>query len=118
MITAPKVDRLLRFFERGYMNPSGDTHRVKSAMEPLFAALSDLAPLRKNDEAKAIWLQIPRGEISEYDAFEDLEAYGEVETYEEYEARWHEDYPDEICWYELVLAEGFNADGTLGFRGV
>ena len=54
MITAPTIDRLLRFFERGYMNPSGVTQRIKDAMEPLFAALSSLAPLQKNDEVKAL----------------------------------------------------------------
>lgn len=118
MITAPTIDRLLRFFERGYLNPSGVTQRIKDAMEPLFAALSSLAPLQKNDEAKALWLQFPRGEISDYDSFEDLKEWDVVETEEEYKAKWLEDYPNDICWYELDLAEGFNRDGSLRYRGV
>lgn len=118
MITAPTIDRLLRFFERGYLNPSGVTQRIKDAMDPLFAALSSLAPLQKNDEAKALWLQFPRGEISDYDSFEDLKEWDVVETEEEYKAKWLEDYPNEICWYELDLAEGFNRDGSLRYRGV
>ncbi len=118
MITATTIDRLLRSFDREYLNPSGVTQRIKDAMEPLFAALSSLAPLQKNDEAKAIWLQFPRGDISDYDFFEDLKEWGVVETEEEYKAKWLEDYPNETCWYQLVLAEAFNKDGSLRYRGV
>ena len=85
---------------------------------PLFAALTPLAPLKSNNEAKAIWIRIPRGDISSYDSYEDMLESGEVDTYEEYEARWQEDYPDEFKWYELVVVESFNKDGTPGFRAV
>ena len=70
VITAPQLDRLLRYFDRDHMNPSVATRKIAAAMEPLFAALSDLAPLKRNDEAKAIWLEIPRGTIDDYESFE------------------------------------------------
>ena len=54
MISAPQLDRLLRYFDRDHMNPSAPTQKIAAAMGPLFAALSDLAPLKKNDEAKAL----------------------------------------------------------------
>ena len=117
-MNAPTFDRLLRYFKHGHLNPSAPTERIKSAMEPLFAALEPLAPLKENNEAKAIWIKVPRGDISDYDSFEDLKDYGEVETYEEYEKRWKEDYPDEYKWYELVIVESFNRDGSLDFRAV
>ncbi len=116
--TAPIIDRLLRFFDRGYLNPYVPTQRIKEAMEPLFTALSQLAPLKENSEAKTIWVMIPRGSISDYDSFEDMKEYGEVDTYEEYVQRWKEDYPDEYCWYDLTVYESFNKDGTLRYRGV
>lgn len=118
MTNAPTIDRILRWFDRGHLNPSVPTERIKAAMDPLFAVLTPLAPLKSNNEAKAIWIRIPRGDISDYDSYEDLLEYGEVETYEEYEARWREDYPDEFKWYELIIAESFNKDGTLAFRAV
>lgn len=117
-LIAPDIDRLLRWFDRGYLNPSMPTPRIVSAMEPLFNALAPLAPLKKNDEAKALWLAIPRGTIDDYDTFEDLKEYGDVETYEEYEAMWEKDYPDPLSWYELIISESFNKDGTLFHRGV
>lgn len=117
-MNAPIIDRLMRWFDRGYLNPSAPTERIKNAMEPLFAALAPLAPLKSNDEAKAIWIKIPRGDISDYDSYEDMLKYDEVESYEEYEERWKEEYPDEYKWYELVAVESFNKDGTLSFRAV
>lgn len=117
-ITAPQLDRLLRYFDRGHENPSAVTPKIAAAMDPLFAALAELAPLKKNDEAKSIWLEVPRGTIDDYDSFEDMLDWGEVESYGEYEDRWHEDYPDETCWYELITVESFNRDGRLRFRAV
>ena len=95
MTNAPTIDRILRWFDRGHLNPSVPTERIKAAMEPLFAVLTPLAPLKSNNEAKAIWIRIPRGDISDYDSYEDLLEYGEVDTYEEYQSRWREEYPDE-----------------------
>lgn len=115
-LVAPDIDRLLCCFDRSHRNPSAPSPALVSAMEPLFTALAPLAPLKRNAEAKAIWLRIPRGTIEEYNSFDDMKESGEVETYEEYENLWHEDYPDECSWYELVLAESFHRDGTLRFR--
>ena len=83
-LVAPDVDELLRYFDRGLMNPTGSTPALLSAFEPLWNLLTPLAPLKKNEEAKAIWLRIPRGEITDYATFEEMKEYGEVETYEEY----------------------------------
>ena len=115
---APHIDRLLRYFRESYLNPSCPSPKLAAAMDPLFAALSELAPLKRNEEAKSIWLRIPRGGIEYYDSFEDMKESGEVETREEYEARWQEEYPDEIKWYELVIAESRDRNGNLRFRAV
>ncbi len=117
-ITAPKIDNLLRYFDREHMNPSVPSRRIAAAMEPLFSVLSELAPLKNNNEAKAVWIEISRGTIDDYESFDNMMEWGEVESYAEYEERWHEDYPDETCWYRLVTVESFNRDGALGFRAV
>ena len=87
-------------------------------MEPLFAALSDLTPLKKNDEAKAIWLEIPRGTIDDYESFENMLEWGEVDSYAEYGKMWNEDYLAESCWYRLVIVASLSRNGTLRFRAV
>lgn len=117
-LVAPDMDRLLRFFDRGHLNPSGIRPKLDKAMKPLFKALAPVAPLKSNDEVKSIWIQIPRGDISDYDSFEDLKEYGEVKTYKEYEKLWREDYPDEVKWYRLVIVEGKNREGKVDFKAV
>ena len=118
MITAPKIDRLLRYFRDGHRNPSPSTPGLNVAMEPLFNVLSPLAPLPTNNEAKALWLAIPRGPIEDYDSYEDMLEWGMVTNREDYEQRWREDYPDPLCWYRLVIVESFNKNGTLRFRAI
>lgn len=95
-LVAPDIDRLLNCFNRDFMNPSGIRPKLARAMKPLFKALEPLAPLKPNDEAKAIWIFVPRGEITDYDSFEDMKEWGRVKTYKQYQKRWLEDYPDEI----------------------
>ena len=117
-LVAPDVNRLLMFFDQGHLNPFSSTPALLAAAEKLFGILDSLAPLKTNNEAKAIWLRIPRGTIENYDSFEDMKVWEEVETIEEYNARWLEDYPEEYCWYRLVTVQSFERDGTLRFYGV
>ena len=46
------------------------------------------------------------------------ERLGEVETYEEYEARWLEDYPEECSWYKLLVVRSLDCNGSLRYFGV
>ena len=117
-LVAPDVDELLRYFERGHLNPTPSTPALLGAAEQLFSILTPLSPLKKNEEAKAIWLRIPRGTIEDYATFEEMKEWGEVETYEEYLDRWIEEYPEEYCWYELVAVRTLNRDGALGYYGI
>lgn len=116
-LVAPDIDRLLKCFER-HKNPSGITEKIDSTMKSLFETLSVLAPLKSNKEAKVIWVQIQRGDISDFDSFEDLKEYGEVKTYEEYKKLWKEEYPDELKWYRLVIVEGKDREGKVDFKAV
>ncbi len=109
-LVAPDVDRLLRFFDRRFRNPSKITPRQREAVEELWNILSPLKPLKKNEEAKSIWICVPRGDISDYDDFEELKDCGEVETYEEYLELYKQDYPDAVKWYELTVVKSYEDD--------
>ena len=117
-LVAPDIDALLRCFERGHLNSSVPAPELVAAMEPVFDSLKELASLDEDEEAKAIWLQIPRGTIDDYYSYEDMFEYGEVRSREEYDARWREEYPDDTYWYRLVIVESFNKDGSLSFRAI
>ena len=115
-LVAPDIDSLLNCFERGFLNPSAPSEALCKAMDLLFEMLREMAPLRKNDEAKAIWVTIPRGSIEDFSSYEDMLEWGDVKNREEYEQYWLEEYPDPVCWYELVIAEAFHKDGSRWFR--
>lgn len=117
-LVAPDIDTLLNRFERGFLNPSSPSETLCKAMDPLFEELQNLAPLRKNNEAKAIWITIPRGSIEDFGSYEDMLEWGDVKNREEYEQYWLEEYPEPVCWYELVIAEAFHKDGSRWFRAV
>ena len=117
-LVAPDFDRLLLFFDRGYKNPSVPSDTLKVAMEQVFDALRDLAPLKKNKEVKSIWLTISRGTIEDYGSYEELLECGEVDSQEEYENRWKEDYPDPVSWYELTVAEILNKEEEPSYRAI
>ncbi len=117
-LVAPDVDSLLRYFDRGSLNPNPSTPALLAAFTSIYDILAPLAPLKKNKEAKAIWLRIPRGTIEDYTSFEDMKEWEEVETYEEYENRWQEDYPEEYSWYELVAVKSFDRDNNLSYYGI
>lgn len=117
-LVAPDIDALLRYFESGLMNPTKSTDALLAAAKPLFDIVDPLAPLKKNDEAKAIWVRIPRGTIEDYGSFEEMKEYGEVDTYEEFRARWQEEYPEEYNWYRFVAVQSFNPDGSLRYYGI
>ena len=117
-LVAPDIDRLLNYFDRGYLNPSGVTQALSDAMEPLFELLSPLAPLKSNKEVKSIWLMVPRGDIADYDSFEEVKEYAGIQSYEEYENLWKEEYPQEKIWYKLLLVDEKNKEGQTNFRAV
>ena len=117
-MVAPDIDRLLKAFRHEYMNPKTSTETLYKAMEPIFEILNPLEPYKRNDEAKIIWLRIPRGTIEDYDSFEYMKECELVETYKEYEQMWEQDYPDEYCWYRLVVVQSFNKDNSLRYYGM
>lgn len=105
MLNATSVDRYLCRFDRDLHNPAPATAAMRTALDSLFESLEPLAPLAKSSEAKSIWLMIPRGTIDDFDDYEEMLEEGEVSFQEEYLNLWEKEYPSEICWYELVIAE-------------
>ena len=118
-MVAPDIDGLLCYFKnRSLINAVKSTPQLLAAVESIFELLKPLQPIKKNDAVKSLWLQIPRGTIEEYDSFEDMKSYGEVENYEEYVQRWLQEYPMEYVWYELVIVRCLDREGKLEYYGM
>ena len=112
IITAPDFDRMLLHFKEGWLNAQSPTVAVRDALDELFAVVARLRPLENNSELKAIWLVLPRGDIRDFGDYEDMLAYGEIGSYEEFVSEWKWRYPEERVWRRLLL------DDSGRFRGV
>ena len=117
-LVAPDIERLLKYFDKDFLNSSGVRPVLAKAMNPLFDLLEPLEPLDKNNEVKFIWLLIPRGDISDFESFEYVKECDVVKNYQEYEKLWMEDYPLEKMWYRLVIVDSKDRDGKTTFRAV
>ena len=115
-LIAPHVNRLLSCYE-GFQNPEQPGAELMKALDPLFKAMADLAPYEKNDEAKGIWIIVPRGDITDWGDFESEKEDGEVESYEEFEQIWRDYYPNETEWYFVGISEN-KPDSNWKFRGL
>lgn len=116
-LVAPDVDRLVRCFEKWFQDPEQPSADLMNAMNPLFETLKDLAPLPENDEAKVIWITVPVGDLSDYGSYEDALECGAVESYQEFQRMWKEEYPDDVKWYRLTIGES-KPGSRFAFRSV
>lgn len=116
-LVAPDIDNLLRGYDRSFLNPSGPVREIENAVSLLRETLIDLAPLGKNENAKSIWLQIPRGTLEDFGTFEEYED-DYIDTPEKFIEFWQEEYPNEYVWYELTFVEEFDKSGDLFYHGI
>lgn len=104
-LVAPDIDDLLNGVEKSIVNPEPQTKEINERLIRLTDTLRDLAPTKPNGDIKAIWLMIPRGNIEDWLSFEDAKEYYEFTDDQEYEDRWKSEYPNEECWYRLIVSE-------------
>ena len=79
-LIAPDVNSLVHCYSRAVQNPEQPSAALMEVLDPLFKAMEDLAPFKKNDEAKGIWVIVPRGEITDWRTYEEAQEYEEVES--------------------------------------
>ena len=73
---APRIDYLLACLGRDYRNPSKTSQKLKDEIEKIFSAAKEIQPIKNNSEAKVIWIRVPRGEITNFGNYEEIELYG------------------------------------------
>ena len=103
-MTAPKLDFLLEVLDSRNYNPESYDIKVKEKINNLYDLLDKIKPL-SDDEYKVLYFSAEKGNIKEYGNYEELKIDGEVDSYEEFENRFNEDYPDEIIWYKMTSSK-------------
>ena len=116
-LIAPDVNRLISCYSHEIQNPEQPSATLVEAMDPLFIAMEDLAPSRENDEAKGIWVTVPRGEITDWSTYKEARDYDGVKSKKEYMELWQDYYPFEMEWYYVRIIEN-KPDSSWKFRGL
>ena len=117
-LVAPDIDELIGFCDIGSAHEVLSTPAIVAAIEPLFEMLNPLAPIKRNNAIKEIWIRVPRGKIEDYDDFEELKYAGKVKNFKDFQEQWLQDYPDEMKWYRLTAVKYLEADGKLRCYGL
>ena len=116
-LVQPNIARLLR-------NGSRDEYRLADRAEEIAWELHRLLSVFEpsgDDDNRSVWLEIPRGEITDWMTYDEAEEYEDVTSMEEYERTWKECYPCETQWVRLTTAVYENnvflhlSDGEMGY---
>jgi hypothetical protein len=116
-LVQPNIYRLLR-------NGSRDEYRLADRAEKIAWELHGLLSVFEpsgDDDNRSVWLEIPRGQITDWMTYDEAKEYEDVTTVEEYERIWKECYPCETQWIRLTTAVYENnvflhlSDGERGY---
>lgn len=116
-MTAPQIDNYIDWLGHiHYREVSCRFSYDKKAyrlIDQIFEVVRKIAPTRNND-VRELWLTAERGPIEDFGDIDELLSDGTVESREEFEAWWHERYPEETCWYQFSAVE----DPEIGYRAI
>ena len=116
-LIAPDINRLIGCYSHEIQNPEQPSLAMAEALDPLFKAMENLAPSVENDEAKGIWVTVPRGKITDWRTYKAALEYEEVDSKKEYVALWQDQYPFEMEWYFVGISEN-KPKSSWKFRGL
>lgn len=102
-VAAPTIDKI-RYFNRDAVIVDDKTTRV---LDEIFDYLKDNIKYDEKDGEEdyyfEFYYQARRGEIEDFESFEDCVECYEISTFEEYQNIWKREYPKENYWYHFEL---------------
>ena len=116
-LKAPRVKHYIEVLkQKHYMdvncNVSFDD-RTYELLDEIFSLLKRISPVSKNG-GRELWFTAERGTIDNFGDFDQMLADGDVESREEFENWWHDEFPNEVEWYSFSAVE----DEKSGYRGI
>ena len=84
-----------------------------ATIDRIFNLLHRLEPDPKNNGWE-LWLHAERGTIQDFGSFEEMLEDGQVDSFEEFEAWWKSEFPEEVEWFHFSACE----DQEIGYQAV
>lgn len=101
-LTQPLLCRLLRGgFDNSYAVTNPKSHGILLEIKVLLDTFEPIG----DDYRHGLWIEVPRGEPSDWVSFEDVKDWGEAETEEEYLSYWQSEYPRETYWHYVSVSQ-------------
>ena len=98
---------------RAYNNNTSYDDRTYELLDEIFELIKRLSPVSTNG-ARELWFTAERGTIEDFGNYDEMLEDGEVESREEFEQWWKDEYPNEIEWYNFTAVE----DTKIGYRAI
>ena len=117
---APQIQGYIDILKRNNYGEWGKSYlydnKTYDLVDELFALLERIQPDEISHGRKVwrLWLKADRGPIEAYGDFEEMQEFGDVETYEEYEERWKELYPNDCFWFSFTAVD----DPEISYRAI
>lgn len=109
---APIIDNFIARYRNTRYSLDGESTRI---INELFACLARLEPCG-DDERHELWLRAERGTIEDFGDYDTFVEDEIVETREQFNKCWLENYPEEYSWYRLITVE-YNDYRTVMLNG-
>ena len=101
------IDMLKRNDYGGWGKSYSYDNKTYELVNDLFSVLENVQPREISHGRKIwrLWLKADRGPIEAFGDFREMQEYGDVETYDEYEELWKELYPNEVSWFSFAAVD-------------
>lgn len=112
VLKAPRIDYFVGVLSNRNGNAYTYDETTQATIKEIFECLHTITPVLQNDVYE-LWITAERGALEDYGDYEELLAYGEVDSYSEFESLWQEEYPSETVIYRLRAVENLR-NGYMG----
>lgn len=114
-IYAPQVDHFVDWLayknHGGFSDNCTFTEESYKLIDKFYGLLKKIEPVSENG-CRELWFCVYRGTIEDFGDYEELYELGDVESYEEFEQQWKDNYPDEKKWYYVQAI----CDEKIGYK--
>ena len=101
-LNQPLMRRLSRGgFDNSYAVTNPKSHCILLEIKLLLDIFEPIS----DDYRHGLWIEIPRGEPSDWVSFEEVKDRGEAKTEEEYLSYWQCEFPQDTYWYYLSVSQ-------------
>lgn len=99
-MTAPKIDELISSID----DQMGIIDReCLERLSPIIDSMSEIE-IQGDDELRSIWIEAPRGDISDFGDYDEFKEEGIVDDHEGFIEEWRSYYPEDRKWYAFSIS--------------